>query len=86
MQAEPAAGGDEHVAVVEGIGQVRQSIVRRISASLPPVRTHPLSLVGIASSSIVTGNPIDADSSSSSLITLAFETAVSDFGSRCLYV
>jgi hypothetical protein len=34
----------------------------------------------------VTGNPIDADSSSSSLITLAFETAVSDFGSRCLYV
>jgi hypothetical protein len=43
------------------------------------------SLIGIVSTSIVTGNPIDADSISND-VRIALETAVSAYGSHWLYV
>jgi uncharacterized membrane protein len=43
------------------------------------------SLLGIISSSLLTGTPIDPDSISS-LVRLAFETIISAFGSHWIYV
>jgi hypothetical protein len=43
------------------------------------------SLLGIISSSLLTGTPIDPDSISS-LVSLAIETAISAFGSHWIYV
>jgi len=43
------------------------------------------SLVGIVSTSIITGAPIDADSVST-LVKIALETALSSYGSHWLYV